>query len=111
VLLFGADSVVFYFPIQKYKKLCRTIVLPVVLYGCETGSNILKEERRLRVFENRLLKRLFGPNSDEVKGNWGRLSNKELNDLYSDDQMRELIGVCSTYGGEDRCIKNVDGET
>ena len=46
-----------------------TIILPVVLYGCETWSPTLREERRLRVFENRVLRRVFGPKRDEVTGN------------------------------------------
>jgi hypothetical protein len=54
----------------------------VVLYGCETWSLTLKEERRLRVFENRVLRRVFGPKSDEVTGEWRKLHNEELSDLY-----------------------------
>ena len=50
-------------------KIYRTVILPVVLYGCETGSFILREERRLRVFENRVLRRIFGPKRDEVTAN------------------------------------------
>jgi hypothetical protein len=61
----------------------RTIILPVVLYGCETWSLTVREEQRLRVFENRVLRRIFGPKRDEVTGEWRRLHNKELNDLYS----------------------------
>jgi hypothetical protein len=61
----------------------RTIILPVVLYGCETWSLTLREERRLRVFENRVLRRIFGPKRDEVTGEWRKLRNKELNNLYS----------------------------
>jgi len=61
----------------------RTIILPVVLYGCETWSLILREERRLRVFEKRVLRRVFGPKRDEVTGEWRKLHNKELRDLYS----------------------------
>jgi len=57
--------------------------LPVVLYGCETWSLTLQEERKLRVFENRVLRKIFGPRRDEVTGEWRRLHNKELNDLYS----------------------------
>ena len=57
--------------------------MPVVLYGCETWSLTLREERRLRVFENRLLRRVFGPKRDEVTGEWRKLHNEELNDLYS----------------------------
>jgi len=55
----------------------------VVLYGCETWSLILREERRLRVFENRVLRKVFGPERDEVTGEWRKLHNEELNDLYS----------------------------
>ena len=61
-------------------KIYRTIILPVVLYGCETWSLTLREEKKLRVFENMLL-RIFGPRRDEVTGEWRRLHN-ELNDLY-----------------------------
>ena len=60
----------------------RTIILPVVLYGCETWSLTLREERRLRVFENRVLRKVFGPMRDEVTGEWRKLHNEELNDLY-----------------------------
>jgi hypothetical protein len=56
--------------------------LPVVLYGCETWSLTLKEEYRLRVFENRVLRRIFRPKRDEVTGEWRRLHNEELYDLY-----------------------------
>ena len=60
----------------------RTIILPLVLYGCETWALTLREERKLRVFENMVL-RIFGPRRDEVMGEWRRLHNEELNDLYS----------------------------
>ena len=60
----------------------RTIILPVVLYGCETWSLTLREERRLRVFENWALRGIFGPKKDEVTGEWRKLHNEELNDLY-----------------------------
>jgi hypothetical protein len=60
-----------------------TIILPVVVYGCESWSLTLREECRLRVFENRVLTRIFGPNRDEVTGEWRRLHNKELYALYS----------------------------
>jgi len=62
-------------------KIYRTIILPVVLYGCETWSLTLREERKLRVFENTVLGRIFGPRRDEVTGELRRLHNKELNDL------------------------------
>jgi hypothetical protein len=61
----------------------KTIILPVVLYGCETWSLILREEHKLRVFENRVLRRIFGPKRDEVTGDWRKLHNVELHNLYS----------------------------
>jgi hypothetical protein len=61
----------------------HTIILPVVLYGCGTWSLTLREEHRLRVFENRVLRRIFGPKRDEVTGEWRKLHNEELRDLYS----------------------------
>ena len=57
--------------------------MPVVLYGCETWLLTLREERWLRVFENRVLRKIFGPKRDEVTGEWRKLHNEELNDLYS----------------------------
>jgi len=63
-------------------KIYRTKILPVVLYGCETRSLTLREERRLRVFENRVLRRVFGSKRDEVIGEWRKLHNEELRDLY-----------------------------
>ena len=62
-------------------KIYRTIILPFVLYGCETWSLTLREERRLRVFQNRVLRRVFGPKMDEVTGEWRKLHNDELSDL------------------------------
>jgi len=59
----------------------RTLILPVVLYGCEIWPLTLREECRLRLFENRVLRRIFGPNGDEVTRDWRKLQN-ELNDLY-----------------------------
>jgi len=64
-------------------KIYRTRILSVVLYGCEIWSLILREERRLRVFENRVLRRAFGPKRDEVTGEWKKLRNEELRDFYS----------------------------
>jgi len=64
-------------------KIYRTIILPVVLYGCETWSLTLREERRLRMFENRVFRRIFGHKTDEVIGEWGKLHNEEFNDLCS----------------------------
>jgi hypothetical protein len=64
-------------------KIYKTIILPVVLYGCETWSLTLREEHRLRVFENRVLRGIFGPKRDEVMGEWRKLHNEELHNLYS----------------------------
>ena len=60
-------------------KIYRTIILPVVLYGCEAWSLTLQEERKLRVFENMVLRRILGPRTDKVMGEWRRLYNEELN--------------------------------
>ena len=72
-------------------KIYRAIILPVVLYGCETWSLILREEMKLRVFENMVLRRIFGPRRDEVTGEWRRLHNEELNDMYSSPNTVRVI--------------------
>jgi hypothetical protein len=64
-------------------KIYKTIILPVVFYGCETWSLTLREEHRLRVFENRVVRRIFGPKRDEVTGEWRKLHSEELHILYS----------------------------
>jgi hypothetical protein len=64
-------------------KIYSIIILVVIWYGCETWSLTLREERRLRVFENRVLRRIFGPKRDEVIEELRKLHNKELSDLYS----------------------------
>jgi hypothetical protein len=74
-------------------KIYKTIILPVLLYGCETWSLTLREEhtRRLRVFENRVLRRIFGPKRDEVTGEGRKLHNEELHNLYSSpDIIRQI---------------------
>jgi hypothetical protein len=63
-------------------RIVKKIILPVVLYGCETWSLTLREEHSLRVFENKVLRKIFGPKKDEVAGEWRRLHNEELRDLY-----------------------------
>ena len=84
---------------------CRIIIFPVVLYGCVTWSLTLREERRLRVFENRVLRGIFEYRRDEVTGEWRKLHNEVLNDLYCSPHFsggkieKYLIGgTRSTYG-------------
>ena len=79
LLPFGAESFVFQFSIKNAKNMYRTIILPVVLYVCETWSLTWREERRLWVFENRVLRRIFGPETDEITRVWRKLHNGELN--------------------------------
>ena len=69
----------------------KNIILSVVVYGCETWSLTLREERRLRVFENKELRRIFGPKRDEVTMEWRKLHNEELNDLYSSPHIIRVI--------------------
>jgi hypothetical protein len=90
-------------------RIYKTIILSVVLYGCETWSLTLRKEHRLRVFENKLLRRIFGPKRDEVTGGWRRLHNEELRDLYSSPSIIRIIkskrmrgGACSPNGGGKR---------
>jgi len=72
-------------------KIYRTIILPVVLYGCETWSLTLREERKLRLFENRVLRRIFGPKRDEITVEWRKLHNEELNNPYSSRNIVRVI--------------------
>ena len=79
----------------------------MVLNGCETWSLTLREERRLRVFENKVLRRVFGTKRDEVTGEWRKLKNEELNDLYSLPNILRVVKsrrmrmgrACGAYGG------------
>jgi len=78
----------------------RSIILPVVLYGCETWSLILRKECRQSVFENRVLRRIFGPKRNEVQGEWRKLHNEELNDLYcSHNTIREIKSRTTRWAG------------
>jgi hypothetical protein len=72
-------------------KIYITIILPVVLYGCETWSLTLREEHRLRVFENSVLRRIFGPKKGEVMGGLRKLHNEELRNLYSTTSIIKII--------------------
>jgi hypothetical protein len=72
-------------------KIYKTTILPLVLYGCETWSLTLREEHRLRMFDNRVLRRVFGPERDEVKEGWRKLQNEELHGLYSSHSIIRVI--------------------
>ena len=104
LLSFGTECFVFRFAIQKYK-IYRTVILPVVLYGCETWSLILREQRRLMVFENRVLRRIFGPKRDEVTGEWRKLHNEELNDLYCSPNIVRVVKCLGLRGKGNRGVE------
>jgi hypothetical protein len=74
----------FFFPsaVQNTNKICGNIIIPFVLYGCETLCLTLREEYGLRVFENRVLRNVFGPKMDEVTGKWRRLHKEERHDMH-----------------------------
>jgi len=75
-------------------KIHKTIILPIVLYGCETWSLTLREERKLRVFENMVLRRIFGPRRDEVTGDWRRLQYCVGDKI----EKNEMGWACGEYG-------------
>ena len=79
----------------RIQLLCQCLLLHVVLNGCETWSLTLREERRLRVFENRVLRRVFGPKRDEVTGEWRKFHNEELRDFYS---LPNIVRVVKSRG-------------
>ena len=86
-----AKSSVFQFATKNMKiKIYRTIILPVVLYGCETWSLTLREEHKLRVLENGVLRKIFGPKKNEVTGQWRKVHNEELHYLYSPNIFRVI---------------------
>jgi hypothetical protein len=87
------------------------IIFPVILYGCETSSRALREKHRLRVFENRVLRRTFGPKRDEVTGGWRGLHNEELHNLYFTPSIIRMlkskrVGLAGRVApmGEEECI-------
>jgi hypothetical protein len=99
-------------------KIYKTLILPVVLYGCEIWSFTLRKEHRLRVFENRVLRRIFGSKRDEVTGGWRKLHNEELHGLYSSPSIVRVIkarrmemgGACGAHGEGEGCIQHFGWE-
>jgi hypothetical protein len=86
-------------------KIYKTLILPVVLYGCESLYLTLREEDRLRVFEYRVLGRIFGPKRDEVTGEWRKLHNGELHNLYSSpDIIRQIKSRRMRWAGHVACM-------
>jgi hypothetical protein len=91
LLSFSPKSFVFPSYIKNLKiNIYKTVILPVALYGCETWSLTLREEHRLRVFENRMLRRIFGPKREE-DGSWRKLHNDKLHSLYSSPNIVRVI--------------------
>jgi hypothetical protein len=85
-------------------KIYKTIILPVVLYGSETLSLTLREGHRLRVFENRVLRRIPRPKRDEVRGEWRKLHNGELHNLYSSPDIRQIKSRRMRWAGHVACM-------
>jgi hypothetical protein len=81
-------------------KIYKTTILPVVLYGCETWSLTLRKEHKLRVYENRVLRRIFGPKRDDVTGEWRKLHKEEFHNLYSSrDIIRQIKSIRMRWAG------------
>jgi hypothetical protein len=92
-------------------RMYKTLILSVVLYGCETWSLTWKEGHRLRVFENRVLRRIFWPKRVEVTGGWRKLHIEELHNLYSSPNQGEWdVQAYSTHGGERNACRVLAGK-
>jgi hypothetical protein len=92
-------------------RIYKTIILPVVLYGCETWSLTLREEHRLRVFENKVLRRIFEQKRDEVTGYWRKLHNEELHNFYSSPSIIRMVKSRSMRWTENVAIMKVKRNT
>jgi hypothetical protein len=119
LLPFSSESFVIPPAVQEFKvKIYKTTILPVVLYGYETWSFTLSEEHRPGVFENRVLRRIFGPKRDEVIGEWRKLHNEELHNLYSSPniirqmKLRQMrwVGHVAHMGEERKLYKVLVGK-
>jgi hypothetical protein len=103
-----------YLNIKTYK----TIILPAVLYGCETWSLALREEQRFRVLENKVLRIIFGPNKGKVAGGWRKTAHRSsitcthhkyyYSDQIKEDEMREM---CTTLQRNEKCLQNIGRKT
>jgi hypothetical protein len=93
LLSFGADllsSSLLSKNVKIRTELYRTVILPFAVYGCETWSLTLRVEHKLKVFENTVLRKILGPKTDEVTGDWRRLHDEELYGLYSSNIIRVI---------------------
>jgi hypothetical protein len=95
-------------------RMYKTIILPVILYGCETWSLTLREKHRLRVFENKVLRRIFEPKRDEITGGWRKLHNEELRGLYSSPSIIRITESSrmrwAGHGGKEKCVQVIGGK-
>jgi hypothetical protein len=80
-------------------RIYKTIILPLVLYGCETLSLTVREEHKLKVFENKVLRRIFGPKRDRVTGGWRKLHNEELYKFYCFSSIITIIYSWMSWAG------------
>jgi hypothetical protein len=119
LLPFGPESFVFPPAVWEYSlkvKIYKTIILPVVLYGCETWSLTLREEHRLRAFENRVLRRISGRKSDHVTGELRKLHNEELHNFYSSPDIirqiksRRMWRACGMHGRGEKIVQGFGEE-
>jgi hypothetical protein len=109
---FADEAKVQFLPVREHVLIhCKILLLP-------NARCVLREERRLRVFENRVLRGIFGPKTDEVRGERRKLHNEELHDLYCSPNIVQVIkskimrwaGACSADGGGERCVKGLVGK-